>query len=76
MAVSVLCLFLTMPWVGLQSVIVAFPGQSYSLFCIIIFYHLFFVIVRASPVLLEMIKKDPLGGISFLETWGCVGVFQ
>ena len=29
MVVSILCLFLTMPWVGLQCVIVEFPGQIY-----------------------------------------------
>ena len=26
--VCILCLFLTVPWVGLQSVIVAFPGHT------------------------------------------------
>ena len=29
--VCVLCLFLTVPWVGLQSMIVAFPGQTHLL---------------------------------------------
>ena len=29
MAVSSVCLFLTVPWVGLWSVIVAFPGHIY-----------------------------------------------
>ena len=28
-AVSVLCLFLTVSWVGLQCVIVAFPGHTH-----------------------------------------------
>ena len=32
MAVIVLCLFLTVPWVGLQFVIVAFPGHTHLLF--------------------------------------------
>ena len=27
--INVLCLFLTVPWVGLQYVIVAFPGHTY-----------------------------------------------
>ena len=31
MAVCVLCLFLTVQWVGLQSVIVAFPGHTHFL---------------------------------------------
>ena len=31
MAVSVLCLFLTVPWIGLQSVIVTFPGNTHLL---------------------------------------------
>ena len=31
MTVSVLCLFLTVPWVGLQCVIVAFPGHTHLL---------------------------------------------
>ena len=30
--VTVLCLFLTMPWVGMQCVIVTFPGHTYLLF--------------------------------------------
>ena len=30
-AVSVLCLFLTVPWVGMQCVLVAFPGHTYFL---------------------------------------------
>ena len=34
-AVCVLCLFLTVLWVGLQSVIVAFPGHTHLLFCLI-----------------------------------------
>ena len=34
LAVSVLCLFLTVPWVGLQCVIVAFPGHSHLLFTV------------------------------------------
>ena len=29
MAVCVLCLFLTVPWVGLQSLIVAFSGHTH-----------------------------------------------
>ena len=29
MAVGVLCLFLMVPWVGLQCVNVAFPGHTY-----------------------------------------------
>ena len=28
-AVCDLCLFLTVPWVGMQSVIVAFPGHTH-----------------------------------------------
>ena len=31
-AVCVLCLFLMVPWVGLQSVNVAFPGNTHLLF--------------------------------------------
>ena len=31
MTVGILCLFLTMPWVGLQCVIVAFPGHTHFL---------------------------------------------
>ena len=31
-----LCTFLAVPWVGLQSVIMAFPGQTLSFFEIII----------------------------------------
>ena len=31
MVVSVLCVFLTVPWVDLQSVIVAFPGHTFFL---------------------------------------------
>ena len=34
-AVSVLCLFLTMPWFGLQCVIVIFPGHTHVLYCIL-----------------------------------------
>ena len=30
-SVSVLCLFLTMPWVGLQSMIIAFSGLTHVL---------------------------------------------
>ena len=30
-AVCIMCLFLTVPWVGLQSVIVAFPGHTHLL---------------------------------------------
>ena len=32
LAVCVLCLFLKMPWVGLQSEIMAFPGHTHLLF--------------------------------------------
>ena len=32
MSVSVLCLFLTVPWVGLQCVIVAFPSHTHFVF--------------------------------------------
>ena len=32
MTVSVLCLYLTVAWVGLQCVIVTFPGHSHLLF--------------------------------------------
>ena len=35
MTVSVLAVFLPVPWVGLQSVIVAFPGHTHFLFFII-----------------------------------------
>ena len=35
MAVSVLCLFLIVPWVGLWSVIVPFPGHARLLFYIL-----------------------------------------
>ena len=35
MAVSVRCLFLTLPWDDLQSVIVAFPGHTHLLYFII-----------------------------------------
>ena len=31
-AVSVLCLFFSMPWVSLQCVIVVFPGHTHLLF--------------------------------------------
>ena len=31
-AVGALCLFLTIPWVGLQCVIVALPGHTHLLF--------------------------------------------
>ena len=31
-AVFVLCLFLMVPWTGLQSVFVAFPGRTHLLF--------------------------------------------
>ena len=41
-AVSVLCLFLTVPWAGLQSVIVGFPGHTYLL----TFLNLCSVLVR------------------------------
>ena len=33
MTVSVLWLFLTVPWVGLQCVIVVFPDHTHLLFC-------------------------------------------
>ena len=36
LTVSVLCLFLTVPWVGLQCVIVAFPGHTHLLFHVIL----------------------------------------
>ena len=32
MTISVLWLFLTVPWVDLQCVLVVFPGQTHSLF--------------------------------------------
>ena len=32
--VCVQCLFLTVPWDGLQSVIVPFPGHTHLLFCV------------------------------------------
>ena len=32
MAVSVLCLFLMVPWVGMWSLIVAFPGHTHMFF--------------------------------------------
>ena len=35
LTVSVLCLFLTVLWVGLQCVIVAFPSHTYFLFHVI-----------------------------------------
>ena len=31
--INVLCLFLTVPWVGLRCVIVVFPDQIHLLFC-------------------------------------------
>ena len=42
MAVSINCLFLTVPWVGLQRVIMAFPGHTHLLFVCVFFYHIFF----------------------------------
>ena len=43
--VCVLCLFLTVPWAGLQSVIVAFPGHTHLLFTRT---HTLFILIYAS----------------------------
>ena len=56
MAVSVLSLFLTVPWVALQCVIVAFPGHTYL-----------FLVKHQLPMIMKM---TCLTGIFLLsEVW-------
>ena len=61
--VSVLCLFLAVPWVGLWSVIVAFPGHTHLLFEPFSFTSAMFLYLYLSRSFtnLSIMKKSNLG---------------
>ena len=45
-AVSFMCLFLKVPWVGLLSVIMAIPGHTHFLGQVLTFYHIILLLNR------------------------------